>query len=46
MAGVCILLNHQKEIDPDKITKKGIKKRKGKISPDLPYYKHLRSLGN
>ncbi|HSH19602.1 MAG TPA: DUF5723 family protein [Draconibacterium sp.] len=45
-AGVCILLNHQKEIDPDKITKKGIKKRKGKISPDLPYYKHLRSLKN
>jgi hypothetical protein len=44
--GICILLNHKKEIDPDKQNKKGIKKRKGKTSPDLPYYKHLRELNN
>ncbi len=43
-AGICILLNHRKEIDPEKQSKKGIPKRKGKISPELPYYKHLREL--
>ena len=44
-AGVCILLNHDKWIDPEK-SGKGMKKRKGKISPELPYYKHLRELKN
>ncbi len=43
-AGVCILLNHKKFIDPEKQKNKGIKNRKGKISPDLPYYKELREL--
>ena len=43
-AGICILLNHEKEIDPEKQSKKGIKKRNGKISPHLPYYKHLNDL--
>lgn len=41
--GICILLNHEKWRDPEKMDK-GIKKRKGKISPELPYYKHLREL--
>jgi len=45
-AGICILLNHKKEINPDKTGKKGIKKRRGKISPELPYYKNLRQLKN
>ena len=45
-AGICILLNHKKEIDPDKENKKGIKKRKGKIYPELPYYKHLNKRKN
>jgi hypothetical protein len=40
-AGICILLNHKKEVDPEK-QNKGIKNRRGKISPELPYYKHLR----
>jgi hypothetical protein len=43
-AGVCILLNHKKFIDPEKQKNKGIKNRKGKISPELPYYKNLREL--
>ncbi len=43
-AGICILLNHEKEIKPEKQSKKGIKKRNGKISPHLPYYKDLRDL--
>ncbi len=43
-AGICILLNHQKFIDPEKQKNKGIKNRKGKISPDLPFYKELREL--
>jgi hypothetical protein len=43
-AGVCILLNHQKFRDPEKQKNKGNKNRKGKISPDLPYYKELREL--
>lgn len=43
MAGICILLNHKKEIDPES-NNKGIKKRKGTISPELPYYKKLRKL--
>jgi hypothetical protein len=43
-AGICILLNHKKYIDPEKQKNKGIKNRKGKISPELPYYKHLREL--
>ena len=43
-AGVCILLNHKKVTDPEKQKNKGIKNRKGKISPDLPYYKELREL--
>ena len=42
-AGICILLNHKKWSDHEK-SDKGIKKRKGKISPNLPYYKHLREL--
>jgi len=42
-AGICVLLNHDKWSDPEK-SNKGIKKRKGKISPELPYYKHLREL--
>ena len=45
-AGICILLNHEKVIDPDKKKDKGIKKRKGKITPELPYYKHLRGMKN
>jgi len=46
-AGICILLNHKKAIDPEKEkNNKGIKKRKGKISPELPYYKQLRELRN
>jgi hypothetical protein len=44
-AGICILLNHAKWVDPEK-SSKGMKKRKGKISPHLPYYKHLRELKN
>jgi hypothetical protein len=44
-AGICILLNNKKEKDID-ASNKGIKKRKGKISPELPYYKHLRELRN
>ncbi len=44
--GICILLNHKKAIDPDKIGKKGIKKRNGKIYPELPYYKHLNKRKN
>ena len=46
MAGICILLNHKKEIDPESKNNKGIKKRNGKISPELPYYKHLWELKN
>ena len=42
-AGVCILLNHKK-VRTAENDEKGIKKRKGKISPDLPYYKELREL--
>lgn len=42
--GICILLNHEKEINPEKQRNKGIKSRKGKIHPELPYYKHLREL--
>jgi len=42
-AGICILLNHKTEKDIYD-NNKGIKKRKGKISPDLPYYKKLREL--
>ncbi len=44
-AGICILLNHDKWVDPEK-SSKGMKKRRGKISPELPYYKHLRELKN
>ena len=44
-AGICILLNHKKEKDFES-SNKGINKRKGKISPDLPYYKNLRKLKN
>ena len=44
-AGICILLNHKRTVDPEK-SNKGLKKRKGKISPELPYYKHLRELHN
>lgn len=43
--GICILLNHDKWVDPEK-SSRGMKKRKGKISPHLPYYKHLRELKN
>ena len=43
-AGVCILLNHKKLIDPEKQKNKGIKNRKGKISSELPYYRNLRDL--
>jgi hypothetical protein len=43
--GICILLNHKKAGDSENDkNNKGIKKRKGKISPHLPYYKHLREL--
>jgi len=42
-AGICILLNHKRAIDIEN-DKKGMKKRKGKISPELPYYKHLREI--
>ena len=42
-AGICLLLNHKKEKDPEEINK-GIKKRKGKISPELPFYKRLKEL--
>ena len=45
-AGICILLNHEKEINPDKKKSRGIKKRRGKIYPELPYYKHLREMKN
>lgn len=44
-AGICILLNHKKAVNLDS-DKKGMKKRKGKTSPELPYYKHLRELHN
>lgn len=44
-AGICILLNHRKEKDFES-SNKGIKKRKGNFSPDLPYYKKLRELKN
>jgi len=38
-AGICLLLNHKKN------AKWGnMKGRKGKISPDLPYYKQLKRL--
>jgi hypothetical protein len=39
-AGICLLLNHKNEKDSEK-NKKGIKKRKGSISPELPFYKKL-----
>jgi len=42
-AGICILLNHKKEIKSEP-GDKGIKKRRGKTSPELPYYKNLREL--
>jgi len=44
-AGICILLNHKKETNTEP-GDKGIKKRKGKTSPELPYYKNLRELRN
>lgn len=40
-AGICLLLNHNK----DAVTK-SMKGRKGKISPELPYYKQLKSLSD
>jgi hypothetical protein len=40
-AGICLLLNHKKDSKP-----KSMKGRKGKISPELPYYKQLKSLSD
>ncbi len=43
--GICILLNHKKWKEPDN-SKGGIRPRKGKFFPELPFYKHLRVLKN
>jgi hypothetical protein len=45
-AGICLLLNHEKGIDnlSNNNSSSGIKKRDGKTSRDLPYYKKLREL--